>query len=561
MKHLPWKLLASALTLGVLFDVLFYKTQSVGINVLLMQTAILLVSFGLAKYLKQPVSKGTWISAIFSLLFAATFAIWTSLIGTTLSAFGLITSNIFFAVFLLGHHGKVHHPFHAAVDGIRYIAETYITRLSIFGYFKIPVFSLRSSSVLRGILIALPIVIIFAALFLGSDLILQQRAEGFTTWLDEFINSGDVTAHIMIIAFFTFLFLIFFAGAFWKRLKFDELKTLTVKHNIESAIILISVNVLFFAFIIFQGVYLFGGQAAFNGIEGITYSEYAVNGFNELATVAVLVILLILSLRYFHTERSMRKLVHITELILIAETLAVVFSAWKRMALYVAQYDFTPARLFGFWFFILCAIILLLLAYHIVRKIPQYKFMQQAPIIIGIAMLLFTASAPDALAVKLNVKRGDIDPFPLFHDLSAEAYEIMDDVLNSGNYEFGLLDTSIEDYCPFVFSNYENNKIKSFTWTNVYLSTDDYPDADAMNKDYDLRFDLVRFKNDWAHIRMHNSWRTWNFSRSRVPEIEQQEQDNRNIQYTVEETAEACGLHVGDVFLPSSTPDLDDRRE
>lgn len=564
MKHLPWKLLAGALALGVLFDILFYKTASFGINVMLMQIAILSVSFGLSMHLKRPVSKGAGISAAFALLFAATFAVWTSDIGIALSALGLIASNIFFAVFLLGHHGKVHHPIHAVLDGVRYIAETYATRLSIFGNFEIPVFSLRSSSVVRGILIALPIIIIFAALFLGSDLILQQRADGFTTWLQHFLDSGDVIGHIALIIFFTFLFLVFFAGVFWKRLKFDELKELTVKHNIESAIILVSVNLLFLAFIIFQGVYLFAGQTAFEGIEDITYSEYAVHGFNELATIAVLVILLILTLRYFHTERTMRKIVHGAELVLIAETLLVVFSAWKRMALYVAQYDFTPARLFGFWFFIVCVIILLLLAYHIVKRIPQYKFMQQAPIVIAIAMLMFTASTPDALAVKLNVKRGDIDPFPLFNSLSAEAFDEMVAVLTDKNIDIGIMNP--KDVCGSVYPTY--NAADGSLSNILEIGTNDYPFYEIN----DVRGNLNRFQKhwDWAFFRDTSprekgepsipldNWRTWNLSRASVPRDADHKipYDFTHETISHQDVADACGIPIHDPnFVPADPTD------
>lgn len=541
MKHLEWKLLGAALLLAIIFDVLFYKTEGLGLNVFLMQIAILGVSIGLAKYRKHSIPAGTWVAGSFALLYSITFVIWTSAIGTAMSFLGLIVSNIIFASYLLGHHGKFHHPLHAIADGFRYTAETFFTKISILGRLKFHSLSIRNSSVVRGILITIPIVLMFLALFLGSDLILQQRAQGITHWLDTFLSSGDVIAHVFIIGFWTILFLVFFAAAFWKRMTFDDLKHLVIKHNIESAIVLVSVNLLFLAFIIFQAVYLFGGQSAWENIEGITYSEYAVQGFNELATVAILVVFLILSLRYFHTEKTQRKLIHAFELVLIGQTLLIVFSAWKRMALYVAQYDFTPARLFGFWFFILAAAILLLLAYHIARKIPQYKFIQQGLILTGIATLLFTMSAPDALSVRLNTARAEnnqLDPFPLFNDLSAEAYLVMNNVLKSGDYDTGLLDTTITDYCPFVRAHYNDSKIVSFTLI---------PDSNIredLREDFELRREIARFDNKWSRKATQHDWRSWNLSRSNLQE--QEHIDDRGIPFPADKVAEACGMRVGD---------------
>src|SRR5688572_20264350 len=103
MKHTPWVLLGSALILGLIFDGLFYRVDQPGINILLFQLAILAVSIGLVRYHKMKIPREAYVAATFATLFAFTFAIWTSGIGMTLSLFGLLASNFFFAVYLLGH--------------------------------------------------------------------------------------------------------------------------------------------------------------------------------------------------------------------------------------------------------------------------------------------------------------------------------------------------------------------------------------------------------------------------------------------------------------------------
>ena len=473
MKHLPWKLLFGALMLAILLDVLFYNVGQPGINMIIMQAAVVAMFFVFAKCKKVKILPGAWISGFFTLLFAGTFAIWTSDVGLSLSALGLFVSNLALGLYLLGHHGKFHHPINAIFDTLRYSVETYLGRLTIVKELTIPKTKLKNPSVARGIGIAIPVVLIFGALLLSSDLLLQHQLSGLSGWLENFLNAEDVFAQLFIILAVTAFFFFFFAGAFWKRLEIDTLSTLTKKYLTETNIVLYSVVILFTAFIIFQSVYLFGGQAAWENIEVLTYSEYAVQGFNELAVVAVLVILLILSMRYFHTPSS-NKTILAGELILIGETVAIVYSAWMRMSLYVEQYAFTTARLFGFWFFITTTLVLVLLVIHILAKLPQYKFIQQGLVVIGVCMLIFTASAPDALSVKLNVARGNIDPFPLFHQLSAEAFDEMVTVLNN----------QTEDISPTLI------------------------DASPL-----VDFDVIDFNNHWKSFQKDTRWQEWNFAR------------------------------------------------
>ena len=63
----------------------------------------------------------------------------------------------------------------------------------------------------------------------------------------------------------------------------------------KSTIVIGSVVLLFIAFVIIQFQYFFGGRVNI-GLEGYTYSEYAVKGFGELVMVAFFSLLLLLGL-------------------------------------------------------------------------------------------------------------------------------------------------------------------------------------------------------------------------------------------------------------------------
>lgn len=567
MKHTPWVLLGSGLLLGLIFDGLFYKIDQPGINVLLFQLSILAVSLGLAYYHKLKIPRGALVAATFAILYAFSFSVWTSDIGMTLSALGLLTANFFFAVYLLGHHGKFRHPLETAGEAVVRAVEIFFTRLSIFGHLAIPNLSPKKSAVARGVLIAIPILLIFFALFLGSDLLLQEKTHGFFDKLHDFLTSTELVGHLAIILFVGFCFLLFFAAAFWKRLDFKEFAKITSRFRIESAVILVSANVLFAAFILFQVTYLFGGQSAFDSIENLTYSQYAVHGFNELAAVAILVMLLIVTLRYFHAEDINKKMVTNAEMLLLGETFLIVISAWIRMSLYVQQYGFTPARLFGFWFFILAGILLVLLGVHIAKKIEQHKFMQQALIVIGVAMLIFTVSAPDALAVRLNIARtgddGKIDPFPLFDSLSAEALPVMEYVLTNDRFDIGLLeDPKTTDYCGCVNHREYMDRVTD-AWAYWYA------DGCSNKDDLIVRSSIVDFENRWNYFKFYeqerivnennsisygdwimtkSDWRSWNLSWSQARmRADGERRDTETQPYVAHDVYEACkNVHNND---------------
>ena len=545
MKHLPWKLFTAAISTAIVFDILFYKAGGAGLNIFLFQIIIVLMGLGIALYLDHHVATRTVVSAVFTLLFSFTFVIWTSEIGLSLSALGLVVSNALFALYLMGHHGKFHHPVSMAFEASRRYIETLITRVEILSHLKFPRISTRNNAVFRGILISIPVVVIFGSLFLASDLVLQQRVSNFSDWFDTF-SGQDIVAQLFIIAVVAFIFLLFFAAAFWKRFTFDDFNSLVSQHRTESAIVLLSANALFGLFIIVQSVYLFGGQNAWAKIEGISYSDYAVQGFNELATVAVLVILLILTLRYFHAERVNKKVIRAAEVFLLAETLTIVISAWVRMSLYVQQYDFTPARLFGFWFFALAAVLLVLLAAHIIAKTSQYKYLQQALVVCAVAMLVFTMSTPDALAVKMNINRaedGKIAAFPLFNQLSAEAYPVMEKVLLSEDYDIGLI-TNPAEYCEYVeqSATVGINAI-SPSPDNVWVQ-DINLRADLQGFQSNLYTDYYVDKDGDGEKESRTGWRAWNYAREQIPRLQDGKptQDFEAREISDEAIIAACGF-------------------
>jgi hypothetical protein len=135
---------------------------------------------------------------------------------------------------------------------------------------------------------------------------------------------------------------------------------------IETGIVLGSVDVLFSLFVVIQFAYFFGGQANVR-VGALTYAEYARRGFFELVAVSVLTLGMVLWLDWVtvrHDTRQVR-LFRILAVILVALTGVMLVSASQRMLLYEAAYGFTHLRVythvFMFWLGALFVIFLLAL--------------------------------------------------------------------------------------------------------------------------------------------------------------------------------------------------------
>jgi Domain of unknown function (DUF4173) len=133
---------------------------------------------------------------------------------------------------------------------------------------------------------------------------------------------------------------------------------------IESGIILGLVDLLFAAFVMIQFAYFFGGQ---NTIEarGLTYSSYARSGFFELVAVSVITLGLGLWLDYVTVRQEQRenRIFQALLIVIVALTSVMLVSASQRMLLYEEMFGFTHLRVFThvsmLWLGILLGVFLL----------------------------------------------------------------------------------------------------------------------------------------------------------------------------------------------------------
>ena len=260
--------------------------------------------------------------------------------------------------------------------------------------------------ILRGIVIALPVLAVFASLLSSADPIFEKR---FAEFIDLF-NIDNLPEYIFRLVYIL-IFAYALAGTYLhaaqksnEQVSGNKLVSQFLGFT-EATIVLGSVVILFVAFVVVQFQYFFGGQANIN-IEGFTYSEYARKGFGELVAVAFFSLLMLLGLGAITRRETdgQRKIFSALGIALVGLVTVMLVSAYQRLVLYELAYGFSRLRTYTHVFMIWLG--LLLIAVVALEVLRRESF-------IGLTMVLaamgFVASIGvmnvDAFIVRENVQR------------------------------------------------------------------------------------------------------------------------------------------------------------
>lgn len=262
---------------------------------------------------------------------------------------------------------------------------------------------------LRGLLLAVPVLALFAALFSEADPIFAEGLQDILAYL-HLEKFPEYITRLVLILVWTF----FTAGLILHGL----LKS-TDEHLVgeggtwpprflgfkEAAIVLGSVNLLFFSFVTVQFRYFFGGEDNIS-IQGYTYAEYARRGFGELLAVAVISLLLFMILSAVTRRKTKKENVAFTALT-VSLTLFVgiiLLSSFYRLRLYESAYGFTRLRTYAhlsiLWIGILFGALLVLEVLH------KWRYFTLAGILAVIGFTLsLNAINVDAFITRQNFER------------------------------------------------------------------------------------------------------------------------------------------------------------
>jgi hypothetical protein len=177
-------------------------------------------------------------------------------------------------------------------------------------------------------------------------------------------------------------------------------------HVLEWAIPLLLLDALFAAFVAVQLTVLFGGHDHVLGTAGLTYAEYAREGFWELLAVACLTLGVVASAAVLAKTpaRASRVLLRALLGLLCALTLVVVASAIHRLQLYEDAFGLTRLRLAAeasaLWLGGAFTLVLLAgLVPHVRHRLSSLAVGGTA-----VALIAFSAANPDGLIASRNVE-------------------------------------------------------------------------------------------------------------------------------------------------------------
>ena len=268
----------------------------------------------------------------------------------------------------------------------------------------------RWSPVLRGVLIAVPILVVFAGLLASADAVFARLIDAVLALpLDPY----EPARRAVVALAFSFLIagpVALVAGLL--PLDLDQLVTqldavtdvpsarLGARASTETIVVLGAIAVVFATFVVVQFGYLFGGGAGLSAT-GLPYSTYARQGYFQLVAVVGLAGALVLAgVAIAGRSRSVRGVA----LVLLALTGAILVSAAVRLSLYLEAYGWTELRFYVLasiaWLAVGGSATIVLLARDRMRWVLHALALAAVAVTIGVSAL-----GPQAFVTGENVAR------------------------------------------------------------------------------------------------------------------------------------------------------------
>ena len=218
--------------------------------------------------------------------------------------------------------------------------------------------------IVRGILLAIPFVLILASLLAAADPIFEEKLFSIL----EIFKIENITEYFfrtINVLLMAYIFIGVLIQAIHPKTSDEKPNPNTSSINkflgsMEASIVLGSIIALFASFLIIQFRYFFGGEANISET-GFTYSEYARRGFGELITVAVLS----LGIYYlFHSitrleTKGLKRLFSLFSILIFLQVLVMLVSSYQRLVLYEQAYGFSRLRTYSHLFLPWIAVLIL----------------------------------------------------------------------------------------------------------------------------------------------------------------------------------------------------------
>ncbi len=262
----------------------------------------------------------------------------------------------------------------------------------------------------RGLLLALPLLLVFGSLFTSADPVFAS----LVTELLRVVAPGDLASHLLVIGALGWLtagYLSGFVSGTGVRRWIPPLGAPPSLGILETGLALALVNLLFLAFVGVQFHSLFGGRTLVEVTPGLTYAEYAREGFAQLLVAAALVLPSLLAMDWFLRRRSPRdealfRILAGLQLLLLGLVIA---SAMERVRLYQVAYGLTESRFYGGAFLAWLAVLTAWFAVTVLRgrRAGFTSFAVISAYVLAAGLLVVN---PDERIARMNLAReGEVD--------------------------------------------------------------------------------------------------------------------------------------------------------
>jgi len=406
LQNRPFRLLFIVLALvsAVLYDILFWKHANGFGFLLFVSICIVLFLFliGMIKHIEQ-----RWpLLFLIPVIILSTDVVLFNNEFVYRLPFIIFVLLILFSLLITLHKPKGHEFYFFQIPFLRRLCTP------IFNYTSRMFKDLSAGSkeinkdaykkIFVGILVAVPLVFIFGALFFAAD---QIFADYFNRLLN--LNIEPITIWRILR---TLLLWVFLSGFFYVLIdKEHELgkRNYLVERFDPTVISTVSalLNVLFLVFVFIQFKYLFGSYEYVLNNQ-IIFSEYARKGFFQLIWAVLLAGGLFTIVYRSFAHHGMSKFLSAMHLLFVVQTGIIAVSALKRMNLYQEAYGYTVLRLYVEWFIYFIIALLILAVINILLK-WRFKTLFHTGLVIGLVALMAVAS----INVDYKIANKNIDRF------------------------------------------------------------------------------------------------------------------------------------------------------
>lgn len=265
------------------------------------------------------------------------------------------------------------------------------------------------SAVLIGIILSLPVLIIVLPLLVQADVTFRTLMQDLFNHIWEFVFRILWPVPFAILTAF-FLFGLLY-GNLQKRYVGQLSREKVLANRKGRQVIPIATSATLLCLLCLTYLVFFGAQAgtllsAYGGKlpEGLSYSDYARQGFFELCAVAAINLFVLFMIELFtaRPEQKSGAFARFLRLFLCLETLLLIVSAFGKMALYIERHGLTAKRVYTSWFM---AMLFLIFSAMIVHQFKRINLVKTLAVICTACFMVLCFSNMDHLIVRYNMDR------------------------------------------------------------------------------------------------------------------------------------------------------------